>query len=130
VGGREADSSEADNPEGVSVYPGKSAHLLTRSRDRNWLQFLALLDVTFSAEGDTAEYVEETRKFFTEITQRDGRKDRSGALALLELEKRAKECSISKGIHTTRLDPLYVFIVLWRPEGPGELPQVVLRSIW
>jgi len=59
---------------------------------------LAILDATFSTEGDTAEFVEATRKFFTEIAERDGQKDRSGSLALLELEKRASGRSISKGI--------------------------------
>jgi hypothetical protein len=43
------------------------------------------------------EHVEEARKFFSEIAELDGRKDRSGPLALLELEKRAKEHSISEG---------------------------------
>jgi len=66
---------------------------------------LAILDATFSAEGNTAEFVEATRRFFTEIAERDGQKDRSGPLALLELEKRANESSISKGIskNVTRL---------------------------
>ena len=49
-------------------------------------------------EGNTAEYVEGARNFFTEIAERDGPKDRSGPLALLELEKRALERSVSKGI--------------------------------
>lgn len=77
---------------------------MIRSRDRNWLEFLAILDATFTAEGNTADHVEETRNFFAKIAQRDEKKDRSGALALLELEKRAKECSISKGICIIRPD--------------------------
>lgn len=83
----------------MSAYSRYSVHLLTRFRDRNWLEFLAVLDATFSAEGDTVEYVGATRAFFNEIAERDGRKDRSSSLALLELEKRARERSISKGIH-------------------------------
>lgn len=88
-----------------------SFRLLTGYRDRNWLEFLAILDATFSAEGDTANYVEATRNFFTEIAERDGQKDRSGPLALLELEKRARERSVSKGISKTRFDPLSVLII-------------------
>ena len=80
---------------GIPHAPSRS---LIWFRDRNWLEFLAVLDATFSAEGDTTEFVESTRKFLTEIAERDGQKDRSGPLALLELEKRAKERSISKGI--------------------------------
>lgn len=128
MGGREADSTGADSRKRVSSYSRGFACLLIGSRDRNWLEFLAVLDATFPAEGDTVEYVEETRKFFTEIAQRDGLKDRSGALALLELEKRARKRSISTGMYAIWLDPLSVFTVLRRPEGPRELPQVVLRS--
>ena len=102
MGGRDTDSSAADTRKRVSIHFRYFVRLLIRPRDRNWLEVLAILDATFSAERDTAEYVEEARKFFVEIAQRDGRKDRSGALALLELEKRAIERSVSKGIHTIR----------------------------
>ena len=104
VGGREADRSAADNRKRVSEYPRASFCLLIWPRDRNWLEFLAVLDATFSAEGDTTELVESTRKFFTEIAERDGQKDRSGPLALLELEKRVMERSISKGISNLHQD--------------------------
>jgi len=90
--------------------------LLIGHRDRNWLEFLAVLDATFSAEGNTAEYVEATRKFFTEVAERDGRKDRSGPLALLELEKRAKERSISKGISKICSNHLSALIVIKDPK--------------
>lgn len=83
--------------------------------DRNWLEFLAILDATFSAEGNTPELVESARKFFTEIAESDGWKDRSGPLALLELEKRAKERSISKGISKNTW-PLPVLNIVEDPE--------------
>jgi len=118
MGGREADRSAADNRKGVSEYPHASFRLLIGSRDRNWLEFLAVLDTTFSAEGDTTELVESTRKFFTEIAERDGQKDRSGPLALLELEKRAAEHSVSKGISSTRPDLLFTLSIV---EGPKVL---------
>ncbi|KAF9792094.1 actin cytoskeleton organization protein [Thelephora terrestris] len=69
---------------------------ITEKGDRNWLEFLAVLDATFSMEESAVERVEEARKFFSEIAELDGRKDRSGPLALLELEKRARERSISE----------------------------------
>jgi len=69
---------------------------------------LAVLDATFSAEGDTAEHVEATRKFFTGIAEHDGLRDRSGPLALLELEKRAKERSISKGISKKKMSQPFI----------------------
>jgi hypothetical protein len=73
---------------------------------------LAILDATFSAEGDTTELVESTRKLFVEIAERDGRKDRSGPLALLELEKRANDHSISKGVSEIQPGPLFTLTVL------------------
>jgi N-terminal acetyltransferase B complex non-catalytic subunit len=44
-----------------------------------------------------AELVTSTRDFLTQIAQQDGKKDRSGRLALLELEKRARSYSMSTG---------------------------------
>ena len=116
VGGREAERSATDNGKGVSGYPPSSFCLLTGFRDRNWLEFLAILDATFSAEGNTTELVESTRKFFTEIAERDGKKDRSGPLALLELEKRVVERSISKGISNTRPHLLFILSIVEDPE--------------
>ena len=94
--------------------------MLIGSRDRNWLEFLAVLDATFSAEGDTTELVESTRKFFTEIAERDGQKDRSGPLALLELEKRAMERSVSKGIFNTSPDLLFTLSIVVDPKVLGN----------
>jgi hypothetical protein len=82
--------------------------LLIRFRDRNWLEFLAVLDATFSMEESAVERVEEARKFFSEIAELDGRKDRSGPLALLELEKRARERSISEGAFRISYDQLLI----------------------
>jgi len=96
--------------------PHASPRLLIGFRDRNWLEFLAVLDATFSAEGDTTELVESARKFFTEIAERDGQKDRSGPLALLELEKRVMERSISKGTSNTRPDRLFTLNTVEDPE--------------
>ena len=60
--------------------------------------------------------MESTRKFLTEIAKRDGQKDRSGPLALLELEKRARECSISKGISRIIPVPLFTLSTIEDPK--------------
>ena len=130
VGGRETDSPATDIRERVSILFQYSVPPLIRLRDRNWLEFLAVLDTTFSAEGNTAEHVEAARKFFTEIAERDGLKDRSGPLALLELEKRAKERSIPTGTSKILRDPLPALTAQRRPKCLGELPQVIFRSVW
>lgn len=130
MGGRDADSSTADNRKRVSKYLPHLVRLLIRFRDRNWLEFLAVLDSTFSMEGNSAEHVEAARKLFAGISEHDGLKDRSGPLALLELEKRARERSISKGIRKVLQTPLFELTPSLRPENPGKLPQVVLRPVW
>ncbi|KAG6810186.1 hypothetical protein H0H92_012950 [Tricholoma furcatifolium] len=73
------------------------------SKDRNWLEFLSVLDSTFSyttttetPDEDCLQHVAKTQELFTRIAEEDGPKDRSAALALLELEKRAHAHGISK----------------------------------
>lgn len=67
--------------------------------DRNWLEFLSVLDATFWDVTSTPEPTEEnkescrhhinkTKEFLAQIADKDGSQDRSGPLALLELEKR------------------------------------------
>jgi N-terminal acetyltransferase B complex non-catalytic subunit len=78
-------------------------------RDRNWLEFLAVLDATFyclvispttleDAKKECATKAQETRVLFTRVVEEDGCKDRSGLLALLELEKRARDHGVSEGM--------------------------------
>ncbi|KAF8077880.1 actin cytoskeleton organization protein [Lyophyllum atratum] len=80
-------------------------------KDRNWLEFLSVLDATFSCvvpqqnDGPSStsetsiseckEQLTRTQELFTQIAQEDGPRDRSAALALLELEKRARTHGIS-----------------------------------
>ncbi|KAJ2932908.1 hypothetical protein H1R20_g4212, partial [Candolleomyces eurysporus] len=76
----------------------RATNLIKEKRDRNWLEFLAVLDATFaqSSEGpDPASKVQQSRELFEHVAKEDGSKDRSGPLALLELEKRAKESGVS-----------------------------------
>ncbi|KAI0721082.1 N-acetyltransferase B complex non catalytic subunit-domain-containing protein [Cerioporus squamosus] len=71
------------------------------AKDRNWLEFLAVLDATFAdltvegadveaAKGSCAERITRTRELLCKVVEHDGVKDRSGHLALLELEKRSR----------------------------------------
>lgn len=63
-------------------------------RDRNWLEFLAVLDATFANPDDklaTSESIPKTRDFLGKVVEEDGVKDRSAHLALLELEKRSRQ---------------------------------------
>ena len=53
-----------------------------------------MLDATFANPEDksaTAESIKKTREFLGKIAEEDGVKDRSGHLALLELEKRSRQ---------------------------------------
>lgn len=77
--------------------------------DRNWLEFLAVLDATFAdlTGGETKPSeealdavranVQETKNALLGVVEKDGLKDRSGLLALLELEKRARAHGLVDG---------------------------------
>ncbi|KAJ6547637.1 actin cytoskeleton organization protein [Mycena capillaripes] len=96
--------------QGLLEDEGTKAELrITEQSDRNWLEFLSVLDATFSSvascEGDQEPdeaaktkcslHVVKTQELFTRLALQDGRKDRSALLALLELEKRARLYGIS-----------------------------------
>lgn len=78
-------------------------------RDRNWLEFLAVVDATFSevasssvSDADAAraaclEHMSKTREFLYQVAEEDGLQDRAGLLALLELEKRARFYGLTPG---------------------------------
>ncbi|KAF8238594.1 actin cytoskeleton organization protein [Tricholoma matsutake] len=83
---------------------------LARQRicDRNWLEFLSVLDATFpdstpSQNHDNVEHVKaeyskriaDTQNLLTTLAEEDGQKDRSALLALLELENRARSHRLS-----------------------------------
>ncbi|KZP19497.1 hypothetical protein FIBSPDRAFT_920120 [Athelia psychrophila] len=88
----------------------EAAMALTRveNDDRNWLEFLSILDGTFSdvtvpegtevdeaAKSQCSEAIATTREFMEKIAEKDKTGDRSGVLALLELEKRARANGLS-----------------------------------
>ncbi|OSC97114.1 actin cytoskeleton organization protein [Trametes coccinea BRFM310] len=87
---------------GLTKEAGERAEKrILEAKDRNWLEFLAVLDGTFAdltsqpsdveaAKAAVSERIVKAREFFGKIVEIDGMKDRSGHLALLELEKRAR----------------------------------------
>ncbi|KAK0228730.1 actin cytoskeleton organization protein [Armillaria fumosa] len=85
---------------GLLKEEGKKAEtLITEKKDRNWLEFLAVIDATFSTvDSDKDAAVTECSRvedLFTDIMEKDGKRDRSGLLALLELEKRRRQFDLS-----------------------------------
>lgn len=85
-----------------AIYPKNIAY--TWTRDRNWLEFLAVLDGALPnttplkvAEAEARDKVTHAQELFIKIAEEDGLKDRSAQLALLELEKRALLHGLSQG---------------------------------
>lgn len=80
---------------------------LTSIRDRNWLEFLSILDATLPRQvspshsersrQDVEANITHSKALFSKIAEEDGLKDRSGFLALLELERRSVAHGFSKG---------------------------------
>lgn len=79
------------------------------NRNRNWLEFLAVVDAAIAdvtpqtLESDEAktsikESIDRASELFTSVADEDMRKDRSGLLALLELEKRSREHGLLSGL--------------------------------
>lgn len=73
-------------------------------RDRNWLEFLAVLDATLhpipspdSVDPESKDKISRAREFFSKVEKEDGLKDRSAMLAILELEKRASTHGLVEG---------------------------------
>lgn len=86
---------------------------LTRAlfSDRNWLEFLSVLGATFwdvtsvsepssEAQDVCRHHISKTKEFFAEIADKDGTHDRSGPLALLELEKRCVAHGLATGLYS------------------------------
>jgi N-terminal acetyltransferase B complex non-catalytic subunit len=58
---------------------------------------MSILDYTFVEPSQLSERIADTMNLFQEVATNDGAKDRSGLLALLELEKRCRAHSASDG---------------------------------
>ncbi|KAI0322196.1 N-acetyltransferase B complex non catalytic subunit-domain-containing protein [Amylostereum chailletii] len=81
---------------------------IVNEKNRNWLEFVSVLDATFSPLTSSAGEIGETspnercaelrgqaRELFSKVADEDGRNDRSGLLAQLELEQRARTHGLS-----------------------------------
>lgn len=76
------------------------------------MEFLAVLDATLLPDAsvltstelrsteDTSTKIQHTQDLFLDVTKRDSLKDRSGPLALLELERRVRAHGLSRGLLT------------------------------
>ncbi|RDB21137.1 N-alpha-acetyltransferase 25, NatB auxiliary subunit [Hypsizygus marmoreus] len=94
---------------GLSKEEGELAEArIVDKKDRNWLEFLSVLDATFSylapspdpessssAQANCSAHVTRSQELFQRIAEEDGQADRSGLLALLELEKRVRSHGLS-----------------------------------
>ncbi|KAF8636586.1 hypothetical protein AX17_003397 [Amanita inopinata Kibby_2008] len=85
--------------QGRTIEEGERAASRIAEKDRNWLDFLAVLDATFSYNDDERarllDHVKQTEILLKNVAEEDGTRDRSGLLALLELEKRARSYGVS-----------------------------------
>ncbi|KAJ7285761.1 actin cytoskeleton organization protein [Mycena rebaudengoi] len=97
---------------GLLKEEGDKAELrIIEKNDRNWLEFLSVLDGCFASvtqpknddeleasKTECSVQVARIQELLTTLAEQDGAKDRSALLALLELEKRAR-------IHEVSTDP-------------------------
>lgn len=101
---------EAERAEKVIIDKKQVLPLLPESqsdwsaRDRNWLEFLAVLDATLPSTpsslpigSDVKSKIRHTKELFDKVIEEDGCKERSGHLALLELERRERLHNITQG---------------------------------
>ncbi|KIJ16949.1 hypothetical protein PAXINDRAFT_168389 [Paxillus involutus ATCC 200175] len=93
---------------GLFKEEGTRAQQKITDGDRNWLEFLSILDATFGLlsspkdgeiseelNNECRENIAKSRAFLTEVAQKDGTKNRAAPLALLELEHRAHKHGLS-----------------------------------
>ncbi|KAH9946109.1 N-acetyltransferase B complex non catalytic subunit-domain-containing protein [Epithele typhae] len=93
---------------GLATEEGARAEKrIVEVKDRNWLEFLSVLDATFcdvpvsgsedaaAARASCEEQIARARELFSKVVEEDGVKDRAGHLALLELEQRARQHGLS-----------------------------------
>ncbi|KAE9409642.1 actin cytoskeleton organization protein [Gymnopus androsaceus JB14] len=90
---------------GALEEEGKRAEQrIVEKNDRNWLEFLSVIDGVFSslqdepsndAKEQCSSKLSNALELFTKISEQDGKKDRSGLLGLLELESRARKHGVS-----------------------------------
>jgi hypothetical protein len=117
--------------------------------DRNWLEFLSVLDATFvpvqgsdineERKSECSQNIEKTRVFLAEIAELDGSKNRSAPLAILELEKKALSYGISSGVinlalgaahtHSDILQMRALLLDRWRTTSLSSVTRRVASKI-
>jgi N-terminal acetyltransferase B complex non-catalytic subunit len=92
------------------------------TRDRNWLEFISVLDATFAClvsptaephqkssdevKAECCKYIHKAHGIFSRVAEEDGSRDRSGLLALLDLEHRSRMHGISSGMSSLVLSKI------------------------
>ena len=102
---------------GMLLHTRYSCHFKVHAscRDRNWLEFVSILDATFlpsalpngthheSSSPSPSLFVqhkEKTRDLFSKVAEEDGRHDRAGWLGLMELERLSDIHGAPSGMNT------------------------------
>ncbi|KAF8447742.1 actin cytoskeleton organization protein [Boletus edulis BED1] len=93
---------------GLFKDEGQSAQQKILNGDRNWLEFLSVLDsifapvssrpeggITEESKNECLENISKARTFLAGVVEKDGTKNRAAPLALLELEHRAYKFGLS-----------------------------------
>ncbi|KAK2466858.1 hypothetical protein APHAL10511_001116 [Amanita phalloides] len=94
--------------QGRILDEGQRAESRIVENDRNWLEFVSVIDAVFAPFASTSDPNEEGRnncakavkkveELFSKVADEDGTRDRSGLLGLLELEKQAIHYGMSSG---------------------------------
>ena len=93
------------------------------------MEFLAILDATLLPDAthpsvltptepgsseDTSTKIQRAQDLFLDVTKKDSLKDRSGPLALLELERRVRAHGFSKGLSTASLAEFWTSSFIWQ----------------
>jgi N-terminal acetyltransferase B complex non-catalytic subunit len=98
--GERAEKVIVDKKQVLTFSP--ESHTNLNDRDRNWLEFLAVLDAalpsTLTSSIDTDVQIQRAKELFRKVAEEDGLKDRSGLLGLLELERRARLHNVNQGV--------------------------------
>ena len=107
-------------------------------RDRNWLEFLSVIEGAIPAtspEGTTVDLeatgpkVSRVRELFLKIAEEDGTKDRSAPLALLEVEKRALHHGLSQGWYFIATNICSFIDWISRPGSITHVAETILRQV-
>ena len=78
---------------------------------------------------DVEAKINHSKELFSKIAEEDGLKDRSGFLALLELDKRSVAHGLSKGEYYYPTSAITFLIRYVRFKSDGDIDAAILRAI-